>query len=208
MDRSIVAKLWGVFGVFCFVFLLVSLSYLIQGHIGFFERLLGEDFLGLAIFIFLNVAGIVFAPLTVIPLVVVVAGVWGGFVASLSVWIAWVLGSVFSFLLARVVGVRVISRFISMNELYKFEKRFSFVSSFWGVFFLRMIIPVEILSYGLGIFSQIGFWRYTVASMLGLIPVSIVFGYLGVLDFVFQLVLGLIVLNGFLIVIIWQELKK
>lgn len=207
MEKNVKLKLSGILGLFGIILAFVFISYFVQGNAQFFERLISENYWGLIVFILLNIVGIVVAPVTVIPLVVVITGVWGGAVASLAVWVAWTLGSIFAFLLARKIGVPIVSRFVSMKELYRFEDRFSFVSSFWGVFFLRMVIPVEILSYGLGLFSRIGFWRYTIASALGLIPGCLVFGYLGVLDFVWQLVLGLIVLDVVLIVMIWREIR-
>jgi len=92
--------------------------------------------------------------------------------------------------------------------LYKFEDRFSFISKFWGVVFLRMVIPVEILSYGLGLFSRINFWKYTFASALGLLPVSFLFGYFGEIPFTYQIIIGLCVLIAILVMMIFQEIRQ
>jgi len=207
MRKNVKLKLWGLGSVVALIVVFVGLSYFVQGNIVFFERLVSDNHWGLLVFVLLNIIGIVIAPVTVIPLIVIVTGVWGGFVAAIATLVAWTLGSVIAFWISRKFGVPIVARFISLKELYEFEERFSFVVSFWGVLLLRMVIPVEILSYGLGLFSRIGFWKYTLATVLGLLPVCFVFGYLGMVPFVYQVVLGLVVLVGILIVMIWRELK-
>lgn len=207
MKRNVKFKLGGLFGVFVLISVFILLSYLVQTNFEFFEKLVAGSFLGLLVYIFLNVLAIVVAPITVIPLIVIVAGIWGWVVAGFVTWIAWVLGSMIAFLIARRLGVPVARKFISLDELYKFEERFSFIGSFWGVVFLRMVIPVEILSYGLGLFSRIGFWKYIFASALGFLPIVFLFGYFGVIPFVYQIILGLCILIGILVFMIFNELK-
>ncbi|NPE26468.1 TVP38/TMEM64 family protein [Methanococcoides sp. SA1] len=207
MERHVKLKLAGILSVFLLMSAFVVLSYFVQGNIEFFEVLVSDNYWGLIVFVLLNFVGIIVAPVTVIPLIVIVTSIWGGLVAAFATLVAWVLGSVVAFLLARKIGVPIVSRFISMDELYRFEERFGFVGSFWGVVFLRMVVPVEILSYGLGLGSRIGFWKYTLASVLGLMPVCLIFGYLGMIPIIYQIVLGLILLNGILAGMIWRELR-
>ena len=206
MRKNLRLKLWGLFGVFVLIVIFISLSYFVQNNLEFFERLVADNVWGLMIYIFLNFVGIVIAPVTVIPLIVVVTSIWGPIVATFVTWVAWMLGSVFAFWIARRFGVPIVRRFISMDELYKFEDRFSILKSFWGIVVLRMVIPVEVLSYGLGLFSRIGFWKYTFASALGLIPVTFIFGYFGMIPFIYQVILGLLILIGLLILMIAKEL--
>jgi uncharacterized membrane protein YdjX (TVP38/TMEM64 family) len=207
MKKNVAIKISALAGVFLIVVFFILLSYLVQNNIVFFESLIIGNFLGLLIYIFLNILAIVVAPITVLPLIVVVAGIWGWVVAGFVTWIAWILGSVVAFLIARRFGIPIVRRFISLDGLYKFEERFSFVGSFWGVVFLRMVIPVEILSYGLGLFGRIGFWRYTFASALGFLPIVFLFGYFGVVPFIYQVILGLLVLIGVLVLMIFSELR-
>lgn len=207
MRKNVGLKLWGLFGVFVLISIFILLSYLVQTNFEFFESLILGNLWGLTTYMLLNVIGIVVAPVTVIPLIVIVTGIWGPVVAAIATWVAWVFGSVVAFLIARKLGVPIVRRFISLDELYKLEDRFSVLGSFWGVVFLRMIIPIEILSYGLGLFSRIGFWKYTSASALGLLPVSFAFGYLGMIPFIYQVILGLCVLIGILIVMIFAEVR-
>lgn len=207
MKKNVKLKLWGVFSVIVLILAFVLLSYFVQTNLEFFESLIVGNFWGILVYVLLNFVGIVVAPVTVIPLVVVVSGIWGPVVAGVATLVAWVLGSAVAFLIARKLGVPVVQRFISLEELYKFEERFFIIGNFWVLVFLRMVIPVEVLSYGLGLFSRIGFWKYILATALGLSPVAFAFGYLGVVPFVYQIVLGLLVLIGFLVVMIFREIK-
>ena len=206
MRKNVRLKLWGLFGVFVLIVIFISLSYLVQSNFEFFERLVAGNIWGLVIYIFLNFVGIVIAPVTVIPLIVVVTKIWGPVVASLASWFAWILGSVVAFWIARKFGVSIVRRFISLDELYKFENKFSILRSFWGIVILRMVIPVEVLSYGLGLFSGIGFWKYFFTSAIGLLPVTFLFGYFGVFSFIYQVILGLTILIGLLILMIFKEI--
>jgi uncharacterized membrane protein YdjX (TVP38/TMEM64 family) len=205
MRKDVKIKLGGFFSLLVIVSLFILLSYLVQTNFEFFERLIVGNLWGLVTYVFLNFIGIVVAPVTVIPLIVIITGFWGWFIAGVVTWIAWVSGAVAAFLIARIFGVPIVKKFISLDELYKFENRFSIIGSFWGVVFLRMVIPVEVLSYGLGLFSRIGFWRYTFASALGLFPVSLLFGYIGVVPFIYQIVLALFILICILLVMILRE---
>jgi uncharacterized membrane protein YdjX (TVP38/TMEM64 family) len=208
MKKNVKLKLWSLFGIFILIIVFLVLSYFVQTNLGFFENLIRGSAWGLVIYIFLNFLGIVIAPITVIPLIVVVSGIWGPVVASLASWFAWITGSIVAFWIARRFGVPIVSRFISMKELYRYEDRFSILNSFWGLVFLRMVIPVEILSYGLGLFSRIGFWKFTIASAIGLLPVTFLLGYLGMIPFIYQVVLGLFVLIVLLVLVIFSEFKK
>lgn len=207
-NKNVRLKLWGLFGVFVLISIFILLSYLVQTNFEFFENMIVGNSLGLIVYMLLNVIGIVVAPVTVIPLIVVVAGIWGPVVAGFSTLIAWVFGSVIAFLIARKFGVPVARRFVSLDKLYKLEDRFSILGSFWGIVFLRMVVPIEVLSYGLGLFSRIGFWKYTFASVLGLIPVSFAFAYLGMIPFVYQVILGLVILINLLVFMIFVEIKE
>jgi uncharacterized membrane protein YdjX (TVP38/TMEM64 family) len=206
MRKDSFGKIWALFVLFLAIALFVFLSYLVEQNFSFFESVVGIGFWGLFVYFVLNVFAIVFAPLTVFPLIAIVTGVWGWVVAGFVSWLAWLVGASLAFLVGRHFGVMIAEKFVSIESLYKFEERFSVVGSFWGIVFLRMVIPVDILSYGLGIFSRVGFWKHFFASAFGLIPVTFLIAYLGEISIVWQVVVGLGVLIGFLVVLIWREI--
>lgn len=70
-----------------------------------------------------------------------------------------------------------------------------------------MIIPADILSYVLGLFSKIKFWPYFFATIIGMIPAAFLLSYLGSVKPLFQLIIFLIVGIIFLLWWIFHEKK-
>lgn len=52
-------------------------------------------------------------------------------------------------------------------------------TSFMLIVALRVILPVDILSYALGMLSTVSFRTYTLASAVGILWFSFVFAYMG-----------------------------
>ena len=132
---------------------------------------------GGVIFIFLMIISTVVPPITVFPIIPFVALLLGPFTTTVYAVIGWTIGSMISLLIARHCGLAFLSRFIPLDNLRKYKRKISGKSEFWVLVFLRMIIPVDILSYAVGIFSRVGFWKYSLASFLGVIPFSFAFSY-------------------------------
>jgi len=68
-----------------------------------------------------------------------------------------------------------------------------------------MSIPVDILSYALGLFSKITLKRYFLATLIGVTPFAFVLAYVGTISFYYQvatlLIAAFIFLLGILIVL-------
>ena len=75
----------------------------------------------------------------------------------------------------------MVRRYMSLERLRTFEKRFSRHDLFWTVVFLRMTVPVDILSYALGLFSTISARSFFVATIIGVTPFAFMFAYVGTL---------------------------
>ena len=68
-------------------------------------------------------------------------------------------------------------------------------------------MPVDVLSYALGLFSQIGFWSYFLATVIGVSPLAFGFAYLGEVSYIYQVVFGLVFLIGVLGYLIFREIR-
>ena len=72
-----------------------------------------------------------------------------------------------------------------------------------------MIVPVDILSYALGLFTDMKTRDFTIATIIGITPFSFVFAYLGSVPFQYQLiaagVFGIVFLVGY---IVYDIIKK
>jgi len=207
MKSSSKLKLWAFFWVVIVVFLFVLFSYFIQTKLGFFEGLMVNGVLVMVIYVLLKITATVFAPVSALPFIVVAVGLWGFWMAVFLTVLGWTLGGVIAFVLARKFGVPIIKRLIPLEDVYKFEEKISIGNNFWSVVFLRMVVPVDVLSYGLGLFSKIDFWKYTLATGVGVIPFAVAFAYLGEVPYVYLIILGLGFLIGVLVLLIFREIK-
>jgi uncharacterized membrane protein YdjX (TVP38/TMEM64 family) len=68
---------------------------------------------------------------------------------------------------------------------------------------LRIAIPVDLLSYALGLFSKVRYRDYALATIIGISPLAFILAYLGTLPFIFQMialsVALVLILSGFII---------
>lgn len=207
MRKRVKLKLWGFFGVFVIVFLFVLFSYLVQTNLDFFESMIVGGVFGMFIYVLLKIIATVFTPVTALPFIGVAVKFWGFAWAVFLTVLGWTIGGALAFWIARRFGVPVIRKFISLEEIYRFEDRVNIGNSFWSVILLRMIVPVDILSWALGFFSKMDFWKYNLATFIGVIPFALVFAYLGGVSYIYQIVIGLLFLIGVLLILILRELR-
>jgi uncharacterized membrane protein YdjX (TVP38/TMEM64 family) len=171
----------------------IVLTYFVQTNLNFFKNLIGKNIYGILIYLLIIIIAIVIAPISSIPLIPLVSNIWGWKLAAAISIIGWTLGSIIAFLLARKYGVKIVKRLIPLKQIYFIESKIPEGNLFFAVIFLRMIIPVDILSYALGLFTKIKFWPYALATFIGVIPVTLILAYVGTINPLFQLIVFLIV---------------
>ncbi len=121
----------------------------------------------------------VLAPVALLPMIPVIAPMLGPFVTGLACWLGWTFGSVAAFWIARYGGRPLLARWISIERIESLQSRIPEHSHFMIIFALRLVIPVDVLSYALGLFSTVSMKTYTLASALGILWFSFAFAYLG-----------------------------
>lgn len=162
------------------IIVLSSVSFFWDAPVAFFERLIGENvFIGALVFVAVLFAATVIAPLTTLPLVPLMAPVLGPFLTALLSIIGWTLGAIVAFLIARHAGRPILSKFISLATLGKYEEYIPPHARFVTIFVLRMLVPVDVLSYALGLFSNVPLMEYTLATLFGVSWFAFAFSYLG-----------------------------
>ncbi len=132
----------------------------------------------LAVMIAMTLATVV-APIALLPLIPVIAPMLGPFLTAVAAWLGWTFGAVIAFSIARYGGKPLLLRFVREDTLHRFESRIPHDAHFFAIFALRMVIPVDMLSYALGLFSTVSLGVYTAASSLGILWFSFAFSYLG-----------------------------
>lgn len=139
-------------------------------------------------YVIVTTLAVVVAPVSTLPLIPIASVAWGWFIAGVLSILGWVLGSQIAFFLARRYGKPLVQKIVSLEKLERFEKRFPEKNVFWTVVLLRMVVPVDVLSYAVGLFSEMKSVTYFLATMLGVIPFAFIFAYTGTLSIGTQLI--------------------
>ena len=178
--------------------LFVLVSYFTRQNIDFLKDLIGNDFRGVLIYVLITTIAIVVAPISMMPLIPLASNLWGWFNAAIINVIGWTLGSLVVFFICREYGKPLIKKFVSLDKIYKWENKIPKKNIFFTLVLLRMSIPVDILSYALSLLTKINFRTYALTTIIGIIPFSFVFSYLGTIPIIYQII-GFILI-GFVIV--------
>jgi len=134
--------------------------------------------LSVLVYVILLATSVVAAPFTM-PLFFVSGGIFGPVAAAIYNVLGWWIGAGLAFALARFLGKPILSQLISLDKIEMYERKIPKKLEFWSIVLLRVIIPVDLLSYVIGLFSTISFRRYMAATVIGITPFSIMFAYGG-----------------------------
>jgi len=194
--RTILNKntILSILGVAVILALFVFLSFITTSYENEINALAERGgVFGMIAYVFVTVISVVVAPISTIPLIAAASGLWGWFMAAILSIIGWTIGAQIAFHLARSFGKPLIEKLISIEKLARFEKRFSKEHMFWTIVFFRIIIPVDILSYAVGLFSNVKSRVYFLATVIGISPFAFVLAYTGTLTVWLQFMVFLIV---------------
>ena len=142
---------------------------------------------GMVAYVAIEIVATVVAPISAIPLIPIATNAWGVvFTAILSI-LGWTVGSLAAFAIGRKYGLPLARKFVSVRNLEKIHKHIPQERIFLSVVLLRIMIPVDLLSYALGIFGVLNWRRYALATIIGISPFAFIFAYLGTLPILYQL---------------------
>lgn len=189
------------YGGFGSIILLSALSFFWQAPVDLLASVIEENMvLGAVSFVVAMFIATVIAPVAVLPAVPFVAPILGPFLTGVLSIIGWTLGAVVAFLIARHAGKPVLEKFVSLKDIERYESYIPNNLRFLGICALRMMLPVDVLSYALGFVSKISLLEYTFATAVGVSWFSFAFAYLG--DAAFEKNLSLFVIVGTVSIII------
>ena len=197
MDR----RLKRIAEVLAVVIAFLFFSYIIQSNLEFLESLVTNNFIGILIYLFLEISSIVIAPVTTLPLIIIATNLWGWFFTGILNVVGWFIGSWLAFIIGRKYGVQIVRRFISIQKIYEIERKIPKEHLFWSVVLLRVVVPADVISYALGIFTKMKTKDYLLATLIGITPFAFIWAYFGGIDFYYQVILFLVA--GILILIGW-----
>ena len=181
-------KIKSLVGVFLIIFFFIIASYIAQNYVKELQEYIGAGFVGMILYIDILVIATVIAPLNAVPLLPVASVLWGWFFAGLLSIAGWTLGALIAFSLARRYGAPLVRKFSSLEQIEKYEKLIPKENIFLSIVFLRIAVPVDILSYLLGLFSHIPLSTYLIATLIGISPFAFIFAYVGTLPLYYQII--------------------
>ncbi len=135
--------------------------------------------LGPLLYLGLTAASVVAAPFSSLPLIPFAAGAWGVPAASILNILGWWLGALIAFEIARQAGRPILRHLVSLERIDSWNKHLPRSATFTSIFLLRMILPVEVPSYALGLLPNLRRSTYAAASLLGIIPLAVVWTAIG-----------------------------
>ena len=176
----------GAFGILATTF--VAVSYIARANEATLASIVhGGDISSAIGFILLTALFVVFViPLDIVFLIPLGALVWGPVPTAIMSITGWVLGSIVVLGIARSFGAPVVEKLVGLERIRSIETRIPKQNLFWTVVFLRLVIPVDILSYALGLFSTMTWRPYVLATLIGVTPFGFYFSYAGTLPFWYQ----------------------
>lgn len=149
---------------------------------------------GMLVYVLVTIVATVVAPLSTVPLIPLVTAIWGPLVTSFLNVFSWGVGSVIAFIIARRFGRPLVKRLVDVRSLSKYENALGEDYLFWNVLILRALVPVDILSYAIGIFTNMKFSHYVLATFIGITPFAFILPYAIEAPFYFQIFVFALVL--------------
>lgn len=134
--------------------------------------------LGAAVYVAAVASSVVLVPLSSLALIPLAAHVYGVLMAALLSGAGWWIGCLIAFQIAR-WGRRLVERVTSLEAVDRLEHKIPEDVGFAGIVVLRMVLPVDIVSFALGFLRDLRFSTYAVASLIGIIPFAFLWSFAG-----------------------------
>ncbi len=155
----------------CFVVIFLGASAFSELFSDQVRRMMGGDApLGMWPYLIILIVGEIALPGSTLPLLPVVTHLRGALPTSVATVVGWMASALLAFGLARLFGARVLRRYISAEQLDKIGQAIPPGHLFRAVFVFRLIFPVGLASYAIGLFTRMHWLPYTLGSALGLVP--------------------------------------
>jgi len=124
---------------------------------------------------------IVVSPLPSAPVAFAAGAIYGALWGTLLVVAGAVLGAVIAFLIARCLGFEVIRRWGVAQRYLELVSQDHSQRWLMGAVFVSRLMPFvsfDAVSYLAGL-TPLAFWRFALATLTGIVPVSFLFAYAG-----------------------------
>ncbi len=157
-------------------------------------KYLDYGYLSMFIYVLLGTTSTVLAPVNTLPLIPIATALWGGFITALLNITAWTAGAMIAFIISRRYGKPFLNKYSDLEKIARYEKILGTKYIFWNIVALRIMIPVDVLSYAIGLFTSVKLSTFTLATFIGVMPFAFILSYSPNMPLPFQIGVGLLVL--------------
>lgn len=180
-------RIWITIIILVSIFIVVT--YFADVHQGVLRTYVeNQPIIGAFVYIMLGMFDAVIAPGSTLALVPVAGKLWGPLLGALLTLIGWTWGSFVAFFLADKFGQPLVNRIVSEKKLQA-VKHFIPKNLFWGVVMARLVMPLDVISYALGLFTNMGYREYIGATVLGVAPGAFLLSFLGTLPAIYEIMI-------------------
>lgn len=163
----------------------------------------GYGIYGIFFYVIITILSVVLAPLNTLFLLPIATAIWGPLVAAFLSIIGWTLGALVAYFLARVFGHPLVIRFANLKRIDEISRALPKRNIFIWIVLARMALPVDILSYALGLFIVIPYRTYALATLIGVSPFAFIFAYASDAAPIFTVLAGVLALITILLGVYW-----
>jgi len=164
-------KIKEIIAVSCFLFIFLGVSAFSKVFSEDLKSLIDIQFpFGILSYTFLLILGEIFLPGSTLPLLPIAAMLWGSVLSAYATIAGWMISAMIAFALARHYGRPLVRRIISEEEIDKIGHSIPEENLFWSVVLFRVIFPIDLVSYALGLFTNIRWISYFFSTALGVVP--------------------------------------
>lgn len=196
-----------VTGVLVIIVLFLAAGYFSQTYFAVLtDGLRAYSWGGMCVYVIGATIATVIAPLSFFPLIPVAVQLWGSVVTALLSIIAWSLGAAIAFLLARRFGQPLVRHFVGTEKVERAKQFLPRRHLFVAVVLLRMVMPVDLLSYALGLLGVMRFWPYMVATVIGITPFAFIFSFAADMQIGYQI--GALVVAAVFLLVSFPYLRR
>lgn len=171
--------LWKIIFVLLLLGIVLVGFWQLQWDLSSLEAWIAEHrVLGIIVYVIFVAASVVLLPFSSLPLLPLAARIFGVWLTAVFSIAGWWIGCLIAFQIAR-LGRRYLEKFTSLEAVDRLERKIPPDISFAGIVILRMILPVDVTSFALGLLKNLPFSVYAIASLIGIIPFAFVWSYAG-----------------------------
>lgn len=160
------------------ILLFIVSSFLSRHYADYLQGLdVFKSALGIIFFVGITIVDVLLAVVTITPLIPAAVAIWGPFWAGTLVMVGWVAGSMVAFWLGRKYGEKAICRFFNLCSVAEFKGFFPKKKLFYLLVLARIFLPIDLISYAVGVFTNMRSGAYFLSTLIGTAVFSYVFSY-------------------------------